>query len=184
MHPSFPQPALDRVKATLAANQRDSCRCRRRFRTGFSSPGCSGAIIRSPGRLLRRGDDVADHRESQRFHGAYFRPNNTTVVVVGDVNEAEVVAAVTKRFGMWERGPVPLAECARSATARDHDLSARSAWAQRAMPSSARSVLTAPPPTSPRSRCSRRYSARRAGAGSLRIFVSGIRTCIRGLRPR
>jgi zinc protease len=43
----------------------------------------------------------------QRFHGAYFRPNNTTVVVVGDVREAEVVAAVTKRFGMWERGTVP-----------------------------------------------------------------------------
>ena len=43
----------------------------------------------------------------QRFHGAYFRPNNTTVVVVGDVNEAAVVAAVTKHFGMWQRGPVP-----------------------------------------------------------------------------
>ena len=38
------------------------------------------------------------------------------------------MAAVTKRFGAWERGPVPArAECARSSAARDDDLSVRSA---------------------------------------------------------
>ena len=109
MHPSFPQPALDRVKATLAAAQQRQLQVpatipNRIFLArlfGPDHPIARTAIASEATMATITREDV------QHFHSQYFRPNNTTVVVVGDVREAEVMAALTKRFGMWERGPVP-----------------------------------------------------------------------------
>ncbi|HEX8844154.1 MAG TPA: pitrilysin family protein [Pyrinomonadaceae bacterium] len=41
---------------------------------------------------------------SWQFYKRYYRPENTTVIVVGDVKRDDVLAMVTKYFGGWERG--------------------------------------------------------------------------------
>jgi zinc protease len=45
--------------------------------------------------------------ELARFHGAWFRPNNATLVAVGDVTLAELLPKLERRFGAWGRGEVP-----------------------------------------------------------------------------
>lgn len=111
MRPSFPQAALDRVRATLVANQQ------RQLQVPATAPnriflarlfGPEHPLARTA--IASEGTMAPITREDlQRFHSAYFRPNNTTIVVVGDVREPDVVAAVTKSFGMWERGALPSA---------------------------------------------------------------------------
>jgi zinc protease len=41
---------------------------------------------------------------SWQFYNRYYRPEYTTIVVVGDVKRAEVLAMVRKYFGDWKRG--------------------------------------------------------------------------------
>jgi predicted Zn-dependent peptidase len=47
-------------------------------------------------------DDVA------QFYRTYFRPNNATLVVVGDVKPSDVERRVAALFGGWERAEVPV----------------------------------------------------------------------------
>jgi zinc protease len=109
MRPSFPQAALDRVKATLVANQQRQLQLpatvpNRIFLArlfGSDHPIARTAITSAATMAPITREDL------QHFHSAYFRPNNTTIVVVGDVREAPALAAVRKVFGMWERGAVP-----------------------------------------------------------------------------
>jgi zinc protease len=41
---------------------------------------------------------------SWQFYRRYYRPEYTTIVVVGDVNHEAVLSSVKKHFGGWERG--------------------------------------------------------------------------------
>ena len=41
------------------------------------------------------------------FHDTWFRPNNATLIVVGDVTMAELEPALEARFGGWEPGATP-----------------------------------------------------------------------------
>ncbi|MEJ7811522.1 MAG: pitrilysin family protein [Gemmatimonadaceae bacterium] len=43
----------------------------------------------------------------QRFYGTYFRPNNATLIAVGDVTPDDVERRAAALFGAWERGTVP-----------------------------------------------------------------------------
>jgi zinc protease len=43
----------------------------------------------------------------ERFYRTYFRPNNSTLIVVGDVTVADIVQRVGAAFGSWERAEVP-----------------------------------------------------------------------------
>ena len=42
-----------------------------------------------------------------RFYKTWFKPNNATLVVVGDTTLPEIVSALSKHFQGWEAGPVP-----------------------------------------------------------------------------
>ncbi len=46
--------------------------------------------------------------EMKRFHSAWFRPNNATLIIVGDTSLAEIKPQLEKFFGQWERADVPL----------------------------------------------------------------------------
>jgi zinc protease len=39
-----------------------------------------------------------------QFFNRFYRPENTTIIVVGDVKQAEVLAMVKKYYGEWKRG--------------------------------------------------------------------------------
>ena len=41
------------------------------------------------------------------FHEQWFKPNNATLVVVGDVSLADIRERIERRFGGWEAGDVP-----------------------------------------------------------------------------
>jgi predicted Zn-dependent peptidase len=42
----------------------------------------------------------------QSFYGANFKPNNSTLIVVGDVTPAQIEQKVNQYFGSWQRGNV------------------------------------------------------------------------------
>jgi zinc protease len=45
--------------------------------------------------------------DCQAFYDTYYRPNNATLIVVGDVEEAEVRRSAQAHFGSIQRGPDP-----------------------------------------------------------------------------
>ena len=47
------------------------------------------------------------HEDLIRFYKTWFKPNNATLVVVGDITLEEIVAKLSKHFQGWEAGPVP-----------------------------------------------------------------------------
>ncbi len=61
----------------------------------FSGSGTEASV-----KSLTRADLVA-------YHDAWFKPNNATMVVVGDITLAEITPELERHFGSWEPGPVP-----------------------------------------------------------------------------
>ncbi len=45
--------------------------------------------------------------DTARFHGAWFKPNNSTLIVVGDTNVEEIKPKLEKLFAGWSSAPVP-----------------------------------------------------------------------------
>jgi len=43
----------------------------------------------------------------QSYYQASFRPNNATLIIVGDVNPAQIEQKINNLFGSWQRGDVP-----------------------------------------------------------------------------
>jgi zinc protease len=43
----------------------------------------------------------------KEFHGTFFKPNNATLVVVGDVTQSELQPMLEKQFRGWKSGDVP-----------------------------------------------------------------------------
>ncbi|HUU12294.1 MAG TPA: pitrilysin family protein [Terriglobia bacterium] len=67
--------------------------------------------------------DMPNHYQAARdFYGAYYRPNNCVVVVVGDVKAEEVFAEVEARTRGWEPKRIPAVpeESALNGPKRDH----------------------------------------------------------------
>ena len=116
MRPSFPQPALDRLKTTLASNQQRQLQVAATVPTriflarlfGAEHPLARTAIASEATMASITRDDL------QHFHDAYFRPNNTTIIVVGDVREPDVMSTVARHFGGWQRGDIPAGSAALS----------------------------------------------------------------------
>jgi zinc protease len=45
----------------------------------------------------------------EKFYDSYYRPNNSTLIVVGDVNPADINSRLEKAFGGWKQGGVSAA---------------------------------------------------------------------------
>ena len=45
--------------------------------------------------------------DMQRFHAAWFKPNNATLVIAGDTTLAEITPKLERLFRAWEAGAVP-----------------------------------------------------------------------------
>jgi zinc protease len=46
--------------------------------------------------------------DMQQYHDTWFRPNNATLLVVGDTTTAEITAKLEELFKAWERAEVPV----------------------------------------------------------------------------
>jgi zinc protease len=111
LNPSFPEADLARVKRQLLAGiQQESAQpMTMAFRVlprlvygpghAYANP-LTGSGTKASVEPLGRAD-VA------RWHATWFKPNNATVVVVGDTTAAEIVPKLEALFAGWRAGDVP-----------------------------------------------------------------------------
>jgi zinc protease len=115
LHPSFPQADFERVRKTrLAAIQREQTVPRlmalrvlppygpgHPYALPLTGTGTESAVAR-----MTRGDLVG-------YHDTWFKPNNATLLVVGDTTLAELTPLLERAFGAWRPGTVPAREVGR-----------------------------------------------------------------------
>ena len=51
--------------------------------------------------------EATTRQDLERFYRTNFRPNNSTLIVVGDVQPADIESRVSRLFGEWQAGDVP-----------------------------------------------------------------------------
>jgi len=111
LHPAFPEKEFTRLqKDRLAAIQREKAapatlalRVVPELIYGKGHPYAlplSGTGTEAAVGKMTRADLVA-------YHQAWFKPNNATLLVVGDTTLAEVTPLLEKAFGGWKAGDVP-----------------------------------------------------------------------------
>ncbi len=111
LNPAFPQSDFDRQqKQTLAGIKREEnspVAAALRVMPGllygndhaYGNPLTGSGTSASVGKMTR--DDLV------KFHDAWFKPNNATLVIVGDTTLSEVTPKLEKLFSAWKSGNVP-----------------------------------------------------------------------------
>jgi zinc protease len=106
-NPTFPQEEIDLLKANakqalqaqLASPQFVANRV---YRQTLFGPHPYARVGVTPESV-----DVIDRAAVVAYHKTHYRPNNSFLIVTGDVAPDAVFAAVEKAFGEWSRGNVP-----------------------------------------------------------------------------
>ena len=106
--PMLPASSLDRVRSERLMEliqQRDepAAIAAKRFSSLIYGTGAYGnTIIGNPESVARiTGADV------RRFYAAHFVPNNSSIVIAGDVETAKALGATERLFGDWPRAELP-----------------------------------------------------------------------------
>jgi predicted Zn-dependent peptidase len=108
LRPSFPTADLERVrKVRLTALQQLRDRApaiadRAFAKAVFGEHPYGRPLAGTEGSLASISRD-----EVQRFYSTYYRPNNATLLVVGDVRPDDIERRARELFGAWARGTVP-----------------------------------------------------------------------------
>ena len=111
LHPAFPESGLERLKRlNIAAIQREKMSpismALRVFPPLIYGPGhayslpMTGSGTEASVAALQR-TDLVD------FHATWFKPNNATMIVVGDTNLAEITPHLEALFAAWTPGDIP-----------------------------------------------------------------------------
>jgi zinc protease len=112
LNPTFPENELERLRrlALTRIQQEQTSPISMALRTlprlmygddhPYGQP-LTGSGTRESVLAIKREDIVA-------FHDTWFRPNNATLIVVGDIDPATVTERVEKLFGGWEARDVPV----------------------------------------------------------------------------
>jgi zinc protease len=106
-NPSFPQAELDLMKARSAQQLQAQAASpqyvnNKLFRQTLFGNHPYSRIGVTPETL-----PAIDRQSIVNFQQSYYRPNNATLIVVGDVAAETVFAAAEKAFGSWERRALP-----------------------------------------------------------------------------
>jgi zinc protease len=111
LHPAFAQTELDRLKkdqlAAIAREKSNPSAMALRVIPGivygkghaYSLPLTGSGTEAAVARITR--DDLV------KYHQTWFKPNNATLLVVGDTSLAEIKPLLEKTFGGWKAGDVP-----------------------------------------------------------------------------
>ncbi len=111
LHPSFPESEFTRLKQQqLAAIQREmvqpfSMALRVFPKILYGEDHAYGMPFTGSGTLESVESLTIDALKS--FHSTWFRPNNATLVAVGNVSMADLIPMLEARFGSWEQGEIP-----------------------------------------------------------------------------
>lgn len=109
MRPTFPEAELERLRqirltGLLQAKDRPTVIADQAYASilyGADHPyGRSLTGTEASTRAIR-------HADIRNFFRTYYRPNNATLIVVGDVQPDDIERRVRQLFGGWERGNVP-----------------------------------------------------------------------------
>ena len=116
-NPSFPEKELERLRK----NQLDAIR-REKVEPNAMALRVLPQLLYGDGHaysmpLTGSGTEESTSKISreqiQKFYDTWFKPNNATIVVVGDTTMAEIKPKLEKLFGDWNRGDVPEKNIAR-----------------------------------------------------------------------
>ena len=111
LHPAFAQKEIDRLRkdqlATIAREKANPSTMAQRVIPSliYGKGHAYGLPLSGSGTeesVLRIGRD-----DLVKYHQTWFKPNNATLLVVGDTTLAEVVPQLEKAFGGWKGGDVP-----------------------------------------------------------------------------
>lgn len=117
LNPSFPEKEFDRLKKEqLSRIQREksqpvtmALRVMTRYMYGpdhaYSLPYTGSGYEKTVSALSR--EDLIN------FYDRWMKPNNATIVVVGDISLDEITSKLEKRFGKWKKGDVPVKNIAK-----------------------------------------------------------------------
>jgi predicted Zn-dependent peptidase len=107
LNPTFPPEELERFKTQTATQ----------YRSFRASPNFLAAerfyrVLydeHPAGLITARLDSLKKTTTSdlKKFHSTYYRPNNSILVVVGDVSMTKLLPSVTRLFGAWKPAKVP-----------------------------------------------------------------------------
>ncbi|HEU4597088.1 MAG TPA: pitrilysin family protein [Pyrinomonadaceae bacterium] len=121
LNPAFPEKELSRLRATRMASFRQ-----RRDDPNSIANMVYASLLYGPkhpyGRPLTGDEHSLESitgEDVRKFYETFYRPNNSTLIVVGDVTPDAVVAKLERAFGKWEKGHVPAVDVSAAAVARD-----------------------------------------------------------------
>jgi predicted Zn-dependent peptidase len=106
-NPAFPQEEVDKYK-TRQLQQLQFQRsipqflAAERFQRAIYGEHPAG-LIAPPAESLKR----VSTADLAKFHSTYYRPNNATLAIVGDVTLKELLPKLEKAFGGWQRADLP-----------------------------------------------------------------------------
>lgn len=111
LHPSFPETEFNRLR-TEQIND---------IKNEKSQP--FGMVLRSMGKYMYGSDHPysgpfsgngyehtvkeISNQDIREFYKTWFKPNNTTVIVTGDIDIKTLKSSLEKRFGKWKKGSTP-----------------------------------------------------------------------------
>ena len=108
--PMLPEPALERVRSErlmelLQQREEPGAIAGRRFSNLLYGTGTYGNTVMGNAESIDR-VTIDDVRQS---YARNFIPNNTALVLAGDIDASKTIAVVERLFGDWKRGPAPQA---------------------------------------------------------------------------
>jgi zinc protease len=111
LHPAFPQKEFARLqKERLAALQREKVTPNSMARRVLPLL-LYGQHHPYSGSLLGTGTEASIAKLTRgdlaKFHSAWFKPNNATLLIVGDTSLSEITPRLEKLFASWKSGDVP-----------------------------------------------------------------------------
>lgn len=111
LHPSFPQADFLRQQKLQIAHiqQEKSIPIFEAIRVLppllFGSKNPYGAPLTGSGTVATV--SALTQQDMVKFHSTWFKPNNATLVIVGDTTMAQIKPALEKAFGAWKPGSIP-----------------------------------------------------------------------------
>lgn len=112
LNPSFPQKELDRLKKEKIAqiNREKSSPVQMGMRAFPKLLFGEGHAYSLPFSGLGYEETISKLKVSdlEKFRDTWFKPNNATLIVVGDVTADEIVAKLEKLLKPWKKGTVPV----------------------------------------------------------------------------
>ena len=107
LHPTFPEAELERLRKTrLTSLLQVKDRAPEIASRAYAALVFGSAAYGRPLGGDEPSTNAIQQADVRRFYETYFRPNNATLLVVGDVRPDDIERRVRALFGGWERRPV------------------------------------------------------------------------------